>query len=79
MPNGAVHEHVRIERYRSAHGDIAVKFDAADANRLLLALERLDQDGGGLEPSLAMLRETLRAALVTKSSGDTASAPSSGA
>jgi hypothetical protein len=64
-----------IERYRTAHGDIALRIDAGEANRLLLALERLDQDGG-LEPSLANLRETLRAALVTKSSGDTDSAPS---
>ena len=67
-----------MKRYSSVHGELAVKLDAADANRLLLALERLDQDGGGLEPSLATLRETLRAALVTKSSGDTDSAPSSG-
>lgn len=64
-----------VERYRSAHGDIAVKLDVGDANRLLLALEHLDQDSG-LEPSLATLRETLRAALVGKSSGDTDSAPS---
>lgn len=64
-----------VERYRSAHGEIAVKLDAAEANRLLLALEHLDQDGG-LEPSLATLRETLKAALVTKSSGDDDSAPS---
>lgn len=64
------------ETYRAPHGQIAVKLDAAQANRLLLALERLDQDGGGLEPSLAALRETLRAALVTKSSGDTDSAAS---
>lgn len=64
-----------VEPYRSAHGEIAVKLDASQANRLLLALERLDQDGG-LEPSLAELRETLKEALVTKSSGDTDSAPS---
>ena len=64
-----------IERYHSSHGEIAVKLDASEANRLLLALEHLDQDGG-LEPSLATLRETLKAALVTKSSGDTDSAPS---
>jgi hypothetical protein len=64
-----------VERYRSAHGEIAVKMDAGAANRVLLALERLDQEGG-LEPSLATLRETLKAALVTKSSGDTDSAPS---
>jgi hypothetical protein len=66
-----------VERYRSGHGEIAVKMDAGAANRVLLALERLDQEGG-LEPSLATLRETLKAALVTKSSGDTDSAPSSG-
>jgi hypothetical protein len=66
-----------FERYHTAHGDVVLRIDVADANRLLLALERLDQDGG-LEPSLATLRETLRAALVTKSSGDTDSAPSSG-
>ena len=67
-----------VEPYRSAHGEIGVKLDAGQANRLLLALERLDQDGGGLEPSLAAFRETLKAALVTKSSGDTDSAPSTG-
>lgn len=64
-----------VERYRSAHGEIAVKLQPADANRLLLALERLDQESG-LEPALATLRDTLKAALVTKSSGDTDSAPS---
>lgn len=64
-----------VERYGSAHGDIAIRMDAGSANRLLLALERLDQDSG-LEPSLAQLRESLKAALVTKSSGDTDSAPS---
>lgn len=64
------------ERYLTAHGQIAVRMDTGEANRLLLALERLDQDGGGLEPSLATLRESLKAALVTKSSGDTDSAPS---
>lgn len=66
-----------VERYRTAHGGIAVKMDAGSANRLLLALERLDQDGG-LEPSLAEFREALKASLVSKSSGDTDSAPSSG-
>jgi hypothetical protein len=64
-----------VERYRSAHGEIALKLGAPEANRLLLALERLDQEGG-LDPSLAMLRETLKEALATKSSGDTDSAPS---
>ena len=65
-----------VERYEGAHGEIAVRLGASDANRLLLALERLDQEGG-LDPSLATLRETLKAALVKKSSGDTDSAPSS--
>lgn len=55
---------------------IALKMDAAEANRVLLALERLDQDSG-LEPALAALREHMKTALVTKSSGDTDSAPSS--
>lgn len=64
--------------YRSAHGAIGIEMDSAQANRLLLALERLDQDAGGMDPSLAELRETLKAALVTKSSGDTDSAPSTG-
>jgi hypothetical protein len=64
-----------VEPYRSAHGDIGLHMDAGEANRILLALERLDQEGG-LEPSLADLREKLKAALVTKSSGDTDSAPS---
>lgn len=66
-----------VDRYRSANGDIAIHMTAADANRTLLALERLDQ-GSGLDPSLAQLRESIKAALVTKSSGDVASAPSSG-
>jgi hypothetical protein len=48
---------------------------AADANRTLLALEHLDQ-GAGLDPALTELRESIKAALVTKSSGDTDSAPS---
>lgn len=64
-----------VDRYGHAHGEIAIKLDAAQANRLLLALEHLDQ-GSGLEPALAALREDLKTALVTKSSGDTDSAPS---
>lgn len=64
-----------MDRYTRAHRDIAVVLDAAAANRILLALEHLDQDGG-LEPSLGELRETIKAALVAKSSGDTDSAPS---
>jgi hypothetical protein len=41
----------------------------------LLALERLDQQGG-LDPALAELRDELRQGLVKKSSGDVNSAPS---
>jgi hypothetical protein len=66
-----------IGRYSVAHGDITLRISAPDANLLLLALERLDQ-AQGLDPALAQLREHVRAALVTKSSGDTDSAPSSG-
>lgn len=66
-----------IERYSTAHGEIAVRMSAPAANRLLLALERLSQQAG-LEPALAQLREDVKTALVTKSSGDTDSAPSSG-
>lgn len=64
-----------VEPYRSAHGEIALRLDAPQANRILLTLERLDQEGG-LDPALATLRETLKEALVAKSSGDTDSAPS---
>lgn len=64
-----------VEPYRSAHGEIALRLDAPEANRILLTLERLDQEGG-LDPALATLRETLKEALVAKSSGDTDSAPS---
>lgn len=66
-----------VEQYDRAHGTIAIRLNPADANRLLLALQHLDQHDG-LDPSLATLRESLKAALVTKSSGDTDSAPSSG-
>lgn len=66
-----------VERYTTAHGDIAIRMNAPEANRLLLALERLEQRDG-LDPALADLRELVRTALVTKSSGDTDSAPSSG-
>ena len=52
-----------------------MQMDAAEANSTLLALERLDQ-AGGLDPSLATLRESIRTALVGKSSGDVDSAPS---
>jgi hypothetical protein len=55
--------------------EIVIRSDAARANRLLLALERLDQQGG-LDPALAELRDELRQGLVKKSSGDTDSAPS---
>lgn len=65
-----------VEQFHGAHGEIAVKMNPGEANRLLLALESLDQDAGGLEPSLAAFREALKTALATKSSGDTDSAPS---
>jgi hypothetical protein len=55
--------------------EIVIRSDAARANRLLLALERLDQQSG-LDPALAELRDELRQGLVKKSSGDTDSAPS---
>lgn len=55
--------------------EIVIRADAPRANRLLLALERLDQEGG-LDPALAELRDELRQSLVRKSSGDTNSAPS---
>lgn len=66
-----------VTRYETAHGQIAVRMSAPQANRVLLAFERLDQ-AGGLDPALAQLRERLKTALVSKSSGDTDSAPSSG-
>ncbi|HEX5275592.1 MAG TPA: hypothetical protein VFW34_09985 [Candidatus Rubrimentiphilum sp.] len=55
--------------------EIVIRSDAARANRLLLALERLDQQGG-FDPALAELRDELRQGLVKKSSGDLDSAPS---
>jgi hypothetical protein len=55
--------------------EIVIRSDAARANRLLLALENLDQQGG-LDPALAELRDELRQGLVKKSSGDVDSAPS---
>ncbi len=54
---------------------VRLELDAAQANRLLLALERLDQSGG-IDPALAQLREQLKSGLVQKSSGDVGSAPS---
>jgi len=48
--------------------EIVIRSDAPRANRLLLALERLDQESG-LDPALAELRDELRQSLVSKSSG----------
>lgn len=62
-------------QYSRAHGDIVVRMNAPEANRLLLAIERMDQESG-VDPALGDLRERLKTALVTKSSGDTDSAPS---
>ena len=64
-----------IERYTRAHGDIGLGIDAAFANRVLLALELLEQQRG-LDPALAELRDAIKVALIPKSSGDTDSAPS---
>ena len=55
--------------------EIVIRCDAARANRLLLALENLDQQGG-LDPALGELRDELRQGLVKKSSGDVGGAPS---
>ena len=64
-----------VDPYTKAHGNVAIHLDAAAANRILLALERLDQESG-LEPALAELRQNIKIALVSKSSGDVAGAPS---
>ena len=66
---------MNVEPFREAHGFLTLKIDAAMANRLLIALEHLDQSSG-LDPALSTLREELRAGLVSKSSGDVHSAPS---
>ena len=62
--------------YHESHGHIAVRMDAPQANRILLAIEAIDERTPGLDPALEDLREQLRAALARKSSGDTDSAPS---
>lgn len=64
-----------VERYTSAHGEIGIHLTAPQANRLLLAIEMLEQRAG-LDPAFAELRDLLRTGLVTKSSGDTDSTPS---
>jgi hypothetical protein len=64
-----------VSRYTSAHGEIALRMGAPEANRILLAIERLDQEAG-VDPAFGDLRERLKTALATKSSGDTDSAPS---
>lgn len=64
-----------VDRYDRSHGELAIHLDAPQANRILLALEHLDQQNG-LDPALDELRSSIRAALVSKSSGDTDSAPS---
>jgi len=66
---------MEVEPFSDARGHLAISLDAPQANRLLLALERLDEQGG-LDPALAELRDGIRQALVKKSSGDTDSAPS---
>lgn len=66
-----------VERYAGSHGEIAIRMGAPAANRILLALEMLSQERG-LDPAIEELRDLITAALTTKSSGDTDSAPSSG-
>jgi len=66
---------MNVDPYRRAHDTLTLHLDASSANRILVALEHLDQSSG-LDPALAQLREDLRAGLVAKSSGDTDSAPS---
>jgi hypothetical protein len=61
--------------YRVARGEITLRMGAPEANRILLAMERLDQEGG-LDPAFGDLRERLKTALTPKSSGDVDSAPS---
>lgn len=68
---------MHANRYGSAGDDVVVTMGTGTANRLLLALELIDQRSG-LDPVLADLREHVRASLSTKSSGDIDSAPSSG-
>ncbi|MGZ3497553.1 MAG: hypothetical protein ACXWNK_11025 [Vulcanimicrobiaceae bacterium] len=62
--------------YYEGRGEIALRMGAPQANRLLLAIEAIDEHTPGLDPALEDLREQLRAALARKSSGDTDSAPS---
>ena len=66
---------MNVEPYDRSHREIVIRLDAGAANLVLLALERLDERGG-LDPELAKLRDAVRSGLVTKSSGDTDSAPS---
>ncbi len=55
----------------AAENQMTLHIDAPRANRLLLAINLLDQRGPGLDPALADLREDLRILLTGKSSGDT--------
>ena len=66
---------MEVDPFSAARGQLAIRLDAPETNRLLLALERLEQQGG-LDPALAELRDALRQGLVKKSSGDTDSSPS---
>lgn len=62
--------------FYESHGEITLRMDAPKANRLLLAIEALDERTPGVDPALDELRQELRGALASKSSGDTDSAPS---
>lgn len=68
-----------IERFDSElHGALPLGIDNAGANRILLALEMLEQRDTRLDPALDELRARLRDVLVEKSSGAPQGAPSSG-
>lgn len=56
---------------------VGIRLDGGAANRVLLALERLEQTDR-LDPALGQLRDEIKHALENKSSGDTGSTPSSG-
>ena len=66
---------MNVEPFSEAHRFVTLKIDAGMANRILTAIEHLDQSSG-IDPALSSLREELRAGLAAKSSGDTDSSPS---
>ncbi len=66
-----------LERLDSdLRGALPLALDAPAANRLLAALEMLEQTQTHLDPALADLRQNLRDVLAPKSSGDVTGGPS---